>query len=88
VSWQLVGAALQSSVEPKEKGTRHMDDQPTGKRCPKCDSTNYEFRGRKKFALEPGETGGGSVETKSRCKACGHVWGVRTPQRADPTGRG
>jgi hypothetical protein len=65
-----------------------MDDQPTGKRCPKCESTNYEFRGRKKIAPEPGETGGGSVETKSRCKACGHVWGVRTPERADPTGGG
>jgi DNA-directed RNA polymerase subunit M/transcription elongation factor TFIIS len=45
-----------------------------GKRtCPKCGSSDYRFRSRKKVADETGEV----VETRYRCVACGHEWMVR-----------
>jgi DNA-directed RNA polymerase subunit M/transcription elongation factor TFIIS len=40
--------------------------------CPKCESREYEFRGRKKLPAEEGQPA--AVETKYRCKACGHAW--------------
>jgi DNA-directed RNA polymerase subunit M/transcription elongation factor TFIIS len=46
------------------------------KACPKCGSGEYTFRGRKK--IEPTEDQEAAVETKYRCKACGHEWEVRT----------
>jgi DNA-directed RNA polymerase subunit M/transcription elongation factor TFIIS len=45
------------------------------KTCPKCGSGEYTFRGRKKVEAENGEPE--AVETKYRCKACGHEWKVR-----------
>jgi DNA-directed RNA polymerase subunit M/transcription elongation factor TFIIS len=39
--------------------------------CPNCQSKDYQFRNRKKIA---GENGAESVETKFRCKSCGHEW--------------
>lgn len=46
-------------------------DQPS-KTCPACGSNDYQFRTRKK--IEEPEP---AVETKYRCKACGHEWRVR-----------
>jgi hypothetical protein len=40
----------------------------TGRTCPKCDSTDHLFRGRKKVVAERGKPE--VVETKCRCKAC------------------
>ena len=45
------------------------------KTCPKCGSGDYQFRGRKKVEAGRGEPE--VVETKYRCKACGHEWKVR-----------
>ena len=50
-------------------------EQP--KTCPKCGSGEYAFRGRKKVQAENGATQ--AVETKYRCKACGHEWRVKSP---------
>jgi DNA-directed RNA polymerase subunit M/transcription elongation factor TFIIS len=47
------------------------------RRCPKCSSREYLFRGRKKIAGERGQEA--AVETKYRCKSCGHEWRVRVP---------
>jgi DNA-directed RNA polymerase subunit M/transcription elongation factor TFIIS len=52
-----------------------MEPTSTGRACPKCGSTDYLFRGRKKLTEEPGKAG--AVETKYRCKECGHEWKVR-----------
>jgi DNA-directed RNA polymerase subunit M/transcription elongation factor TFIIS len=53
-------------------------DETAGKRfCPACGSGDYAFRGRKKVEAEPGKQ---EIETKYRCKACGHEWKVRTPE--------
>ncbi len=46
------------------------------KTCPKCDSDDYRFRGRK--VVEDGAV----VETKYRCAPCGHVWKVRVAATA------
>jgi DNA-directed RNA polymerase subunit M/transcription elongation factor TFIIS len=54
-----------------------MEPTSTGRSCPKCGSSDYLFRGRKKLAEEPGKPAG--VETKYRCRACGHEWKVRIP---------
>jgi transposase-like protein len=51
-----------------------METHQTGRTCPKC-SADYMFRGRKKVAAEGEQPA--SVETKYRCKACGHEWKVR-----------
>ena len=57
-----------------------MDQGFTAARtCPKCASAEYLFRGRKRVAPAPGLGGGEAIETKYRCKACGHEWRVRTP---------
>jgi hypothetical protein len=44
--------------------------------CPACGRQDYVFRGRKKIAAEQGQPA--TVETKYRCKACGHAWQERT----------
>jgi len=44
--------------------------------CPACSSRDYAFRSRKK--IEPGKDGPEQIETKYRCKACGHEWRERT----------
>jgi DNA-directed RNA polymerase subunit M/transcription elongation factor TFIIS len=49
-------------------------DQPA-RTCPECGSGEHAFRGRKK--IEPGDGQEAAVETKYRCKACGHEWKVR-----------
>ncbi len=41
------------------------------KTCPKCESNDYRFRGRKLVEDRAG------VETKYRCAPCGHTWKVR-----------
>ncbi len=54
-----------------------MDRPPTANRtCPECGSPDYSFRSRKK--IEPGPGQPAAVETKYRCKACGHEWKVQT----------
>ena len=45
--------------------------------CPACGSGDYTFRSRKK--IEAAEGHEAAVETKYRCKACGHEWKVRAP---------
>jgi len=54
-----------------------MDGTPTAKKCPKCGSGDYAFRGRKKVAATDGA--GGATETKYRCKTCEHEWKVKVP---------
>jgi transposase-like protein len=49
-------------------------EQPA-KYCPKCRSGDYTFRSRKKIPAEKDQAE--AVETKYRCKACGHEWRVR-----------
>jgi transposase-like protein len=48
-------------------------EQNVSRTCPACGSGDYEFRSRKKVAEEGKEV----VETKYRCKGCGHEWKVR-----------
>ncbi len=49
-------------------------DQPNGRCCPKCQSTDYLFRMRKKIAANP-ETGEPEhCEVKRKCKAYGKEW--------------
>jgi rubredoxin len=43
--------------------------------CPECGSGDYQFRSRRKVAVEAGRPE--TIETKYRCKACGHVWRER-----------
>lgn len=45
------------------------------KTCPKCGSGHYLFRSRKKIEAADGREA--AVETKYRCKACGHEWKVK-----------
>lgn len=44
------------------------------RRCPECGSREYLFRGRKKI-VEGGQPA--ALETKYRCKGCGHEWRER-----------
>jgi DNA-directed RNA polymerase subunit M/transcription elongation factor TFIIS len=57
-----------------------MEQKPT-RICPACGSTDYQFRSRKKIPAENGQPE--AMETKYRCKACGHEWKVREPLHAD-----
>jgi hypothetical protein len=43
-------------------------EEPKPRACPKCQGNDYPFRSRKKVNTDAGE----AVETKRRCKACGH----------------
>jgi DNA-directed RNA polymerase subunit M/transcription elongation factor TFIIS len=54
-------------------------DQPvhSARCCPKCGSREYAFRGRKTITPEADQPA--ALETKYRCKACGHEWRVRVP---------
>ncbi|HYT93439.1 MAG TPA: hypothetical protein VEL76_32275 [Gemmataceae bacterium] len=45
------------------------------KTCPQCGSGEDTFRSRKKIEAEKGKPE--AVETKDRCKGCGHEWRVR-----------
>jgi DNA-directed RNA polymerase subunit M/transcription elongation factor TFIIS len=45
------------------------------RRCPGCGSKDYAFRGRKSIPAEAGRPA--AVETRYRCKACGHAWKER-----------
>jgi DNA-directed RNA polymerase subunit M/transcription elongation factor TFIIS len=56
--------------------------EPPAKSCPKCDSGAYTFRSRK--SIEAAEGQEALVETKYRCKACGHDWKVRVPRKGKP----
>jgi transposase-like protein len=51
-----------------------LDQRIGGRICPACASQDYRFQSRKKVA-EEGK--GEAVETKYRCKTCGHEWRVR-----------
>jgi DNA-directed RNA polymerase subunit M/transcription elongation factor TFIIS len=54
-----------------------MEQTVTPRRnCPACGSGDYQFRSRKKVAEEAKRE---AVETKYRCKACGHEWRVTLP---------
>jgi hypothetical protein len=56
-----------------------MDVPTTGRACPECGSTDYQFRSRKKV-IEEGSPE--AVETKYRCKACTHEWREWKPAEA------
>jgi DNA-directed RNA polymerase subunit M/transcription elongation factor TFIIS len=56
-----------------------MDVIPNGRSCPKCGSGDYQFRSRKKIVEEEKSE---AVETKYRCKACGHEWRERIEKKA------
>jgi DNA-directed RNA polymerase subunit M/transcription elongation factor TFIIS len=45
------------------------------RRCPKCGSSDYVFRGRKNVSAEAGPAV--TAETTYRCKACGNAWKER-----------
>jgi transposase-like protein len=51
-------------------------EQP-GRTCPKCNSGAYTFRSRKKVERAEGQEA--AIETKYRCKACGHEWKATVP---------
>jgi DNA-directed RNA polymerase subunit M/transcription elongation factor TFIIS len=72
---------MKQGLHEGEKRQMDRGFTPT-KSCPKCGSVEYMFRSRKKVALEPGQGAEAAVETKYRCKACGHEWRVRTPASA------
>ena len=46
-----------------------------GRCCPKCESRDYVFRNRKTIPAEAGQPE--AVETKFRCRGCGHEWKER-----------
>lgn len=45
-----------------------------GRCCPKCESKDYVFRGRKTLAADPAQETPAAVETKYHCRSCGHQW--------------
>ena len=47
--------------------------------CPKCGSSEYAFRGRKKIPAYDGQPA--AVETKYRCKKCGNEWREEVPAK-------
>jgi rubredoxin len=61
-----------------------MDVTPTGRVCPKCGSSDYQFRSRKKVSDESYPE---AVETKYRCKTCTHVWRDRRPSEGGVQGQ-
>ena len=55
-----------------------MDDKQTARRvCQACGSERYLFRGRKKILAREGQQQ--AMETKYRCKECGHAWKEQVP---------
>ena len=57
-------------------------DQPNGRCCPKCSSTDYRFRTRKKITVDPEKGQPEQWETKRRCQPCGHEWKELEPSIA------
>jgi hypothetical protein len=58
-----------------------MDQSVTAMRsCLACGSTEYLFRSRKEIVPELGQSEGKLIETKYRCKECGHEWRVHMPR--------
>jgi hypothetical protein len=57
-----------------------MEQQQAVRTCPARGKSDYQFRGRRKIVGEDGKEG--AVETKYRCRACGHEWKVRVPGKA------
>jgi hypothetical protein len=53
------------------------ENQVPARACPKCGSSDYAFRGRKRVAADPAKGEASAVETKYRCKSCSHEWRVR-----------
>lgn len=51
--------------------------QETIRSCPKCGGGNYAFRSRKQIEATPEQEA--MLETKYRCKDCGHEWKERVP---------
>jgi DNA-directed RNA polymerase subunit M/transcription elongation factor TFIIS len=45
--------------------------------CPECGSADYAFRHRRQIPATP--DAGPELETKFRCKDCGHDWKERAP---------
>lgn len=56
-----------------------MEQQPGTRKCPKCSSGDYVFRGRRKIAANSEKNEPAAVETKFACRACGHQWKERVP---------
>jgi hypothetical protein len=56
-----------------------MDAETPTRTCPKCGSTEYTFRSRKKIPADPEKGAPAATETKYRCKKCEKEWKVRTP---------
>jgi DNA-directed RNA polymerase subunit M/transcription elongation factor TFIIS len=52
-------------------------NRPALRTCPACGSTGYLFRSRKAIVPELAQSEGKLIETKYRCKQCGHEWRVR-----------
>ena len=52
--------------------------------CPECRSKDYAFRARRNFPAIAEHGSPAAVETKYRCRACGHEWKERLP--APPAG--
>ena len=52
----------------------------TDRCCPECQDKAYTFRGRK--VVDGTEDEGKLVETKYRCRPCGHEWRERVPAPA------
>jgi DNA-directed RNA polymerase subunit M/transcription elongation factor TFIIS len=48
--------------------------------CPECGSGEYAFRSRKTIPAAPEKNEPEAVETKYRCKACGHEWRERVSE--------
>jgi DNA-directed RNA polymerase subunit M/transcription elongation factor TFIIS len=55
-----------------------MDQKTISERkCPKCGSRDFAFRALKKIEPVPGREA--TIETKFRCKTCGHEWASHAP---------
>ena len=65
-------------------GTEETEMDLTKKTYPKCGSGEYAFRSRKRITDELGEPV--AVETKYKCKKCGHEWKVRVQMNDNATG--
>lgn len=57
-----------------------MEPPIVKKTCPTCGAQDYLFRSRKTIPAVPEKNEPESVETKYRCRACGHEWRVRVQQ--------
>ena len=55
--------------------------EPSKRVCPKCNSVDYVFRGRKKIAAAEGQPE--ATETRYQCRACDHGWKDRVSVQPD-----